>query len=175
MSTKKAMKYAAQYTGKYAAAPGAMYSDAKAQLIGCELEQMESDGIAVTTDSAWERAKSPESALHDHIDWDQPTAAKNWQMQQVRQIINHLRVVVETPDGSKTLKAAFSIRIASEDDGAMPMREYVNVFRIESDPEARMQVYNEALGVIRWFTEKYEAIGLNEFAPIYAFVHSRNK
>jgi hypothetical protein len=159
----------------YRAAPGARYNHKEAQIIGETFESMTATGQSVTPDSVVAFATLEDSPLHSYFTWDDTEAAKRWRKHEARQLLNHLLVIVETPSGSRIERAAYSVRIVTEEEVTRPQRHYISIGMLKGSEELQEQMREEAWSELRSFTQKYDALGFEEFAPVYAFAESRMK
>lgn len=168
----------------YAAAPGATYSDADAQIIGAELETIAAQEIAVTPQEIVARAKRASSVLHKFFEWDNRKAAEAHRIHQARNLVNHLQIRVETPNGEIAVKAQFNVRMTlmpiSDSSGGQVTHTvagrvsmgnaYVSIGIAQGNAEYWNQIRDGAYRELLAWRAKYGALGFAEFAPIYKVV-----
>lgn len=81
----------------------------------------------ITPDAVLLDAKSPKSPLHDQFDWDDSSAAKQWRLQQARELIRSVRVEITTE--SRTVSTVRYVR----DPSAGEAQGYVEVAKLRDD------------------------------------------
>jgi hypothetical protein len=67
-------------------------------LIAAELCKIETRSGAITPVAVVKAAQVKNHPLHEHFDWNNNTAGHNWRLQQARQLINSVKVVIEIED-----------------------------------------------------------------------------
>lgn len=129
-----------------------------------ELEQLaeQHDGL-VTPGAVVERARDPESPLHDRFTWDDSEAAERWRLEEARQL---LRVfVVERPaEGAFTPVRAFVSLSTDRAAGG----GYRTLQSVMNDEQLRAQMLRDALVELRSFEQKYRQ--LERLSPVFRAV-----
>lgn len=98
-----------------------------------------------------ERAKDPNSALHDHFEWDDSQAAEKYRLQQARDMIS---VVVEMmPNGADTIRTYVSL---SDERG--PNGGYRHIVEVMNDEAMRETLLRDALKELQAFQRKYDKL-----------------
>jgi hypothetical protein len=157
---------------RYAAAPGAPFTDQEAEVVGCELDRIEESGQPVTPDNIVLAAMPEDSPLHGFFTWDNDEAADQWRKQEARSLVSHLLVVVERQEGEAVaMKARISVTTAKTEHHSAAT-EYVSSYRVLSSPSMREQLLHEAKQEIRCWARKYAALGLTELSPLFMAVEN---
>jgi|TARA_Y100000310_G_scaffold147694_1_gene146949 hypothetical protein len=100
--------------------------------------------------------------LHGLFEWDDPTAAMEWRLEQARHLIRSVVVVYREDDEEERVVRAFvSIR---EDDAQF----YDDVEAVMGDKDKRDFLLKEAWGRILAFRARYQE--LREFAALFATI-----
>ena len=139
----------------FEAAPGAMFNNVQAQVIGEYLFELA--GVKMGTLTAREVldfARPQNSPIHNYFNWDDSMAAECWRVQQARLVINHL-VLVRIVDGrEKSIKAFFNVGIP-EEDSEEERRVYVTSEVVAHSEYFRQQVIERALGELKAWQIRY--------------------
>ena len=140
----------------YGAADGAQFPASQAQQIGEELEGIgEAPSAREVVATAKRRKKS---ALHGQFEWDDPTAAQKYRLEQARHILNHIVIQVTTNDGEEKNVRAYhhaEVVVARDDDTGEETKErrYVHVSVVEREPDIAEHTCEQALKeLIGWKT-----------------------
>lgn len=151
---------------EYRAAAGAGYTDAKAKIIGVELEKL---GQSITPIAVVDIARPTSAPLHPFFEWDNAVAAEKYRLFQARNVINHLQVVVVNSAGEKQkIKAYFSQEIEGEDeDGEVNSeRRYLHISLVESSTVASGNAIEIAKSELTAWKARYLQYR-NHFAPVF--------
>jgi hypothetical protein len=105
-------------------------------------------------------AKDPTTALHYCFTWDDTKAAKEYRLQQARQV---LRAVVSVLPGDDPLKYRAMVSLKDDRYNGLGYRVMADVL---TDGRLRGIMLAEALAEMQVFMAKYE--GLKELAEIFA-------
>jgi len=134
-----------------------------------ELERIRQEhGGILRAEDVVEAAEESSSPLHNSFEWDDTAAAEQWRLQQARQIIRS--VVVVLPNSSKPITAFVSLR----DDRTQEGGGYRTIIDVMSDKDMRERFVEEALADLRHWEQKYSQ--LNELRPVFeAITKSRKK
>lgn len=113
----------------------------------------------ITPDAVLLDAKSPKSPLHDQFDWDDSSAAKQWRLQQARELIRSVRVEITTE--SRTVSTVRYVR----DPSAGEAQGYVEVAKLRDDKslavEALQGEIRQANAMVARARSIAEALGLS--------------
>lgn len=116
-------------------------------------------GGRITPDAVLLDAKSPKSPLHDQFDWDDSSAAKQWRLQQARELIRSVRVEITTE--SRTVSTVRYVR----DPSAGEAQGYVEVAKLRDDKslavEALQGEIRQANAMVARARSIAEALGLS--------------
>lgn len=145
---------------RYAWRPGSRVS-IDADKAGRELASIERKEGELTPTVVLERARSANSSLHDHFEWDDSKAAEQHRLTQAGELIRSITVDVSRSnvEPPKPTRAFVSVERQGE-------RAYVGVQTAMSDAELRRQVLERAKAELRAFRERYA--DLQELAGIFA-------
>lgn len=152
----------------YRPVAGASYGIEAAQRIGAELEEL---GLTseVTPAAIVAKAQDPGTELHRHFEWNDATAADKYRQHQARQIVNHLAIVIQAPDGSaREVKAFHSVTFAATE--TEPHREaYVHIDIIRTTPDMGAQTLARAKRDLEAWRRRYEELrGLLELEEVFS-------
>lgn len=136
----------------YKAAPGAPFPKKKATVIGRYLERVERKAGAVTPEEVVKEARDPDSPLHPYFEWDDTEAAKEYRLWQARSLINHLIVVIKTPEGDIDTKGWHSVRITMGDESG---RGYASMATVQDSYDLKEQVVAQAVKEIKYWQMRY--------------------
>lgn len=130
------------------------------QRAGAELSLIEKETkTSLTPEAVLERARTSNSALHEHFEWDDSAAAEKHRLGQAGELIRSIVIDVSRSNLSvKNVRAFVSVEQGGE-------RSYISTARAMSDADLRKQVVRRA-----W--EDFEALrkrhaGLTELARIF--------
>lgn len=88
------MKQKIKLKKKYKARVGAKFSETDAQKIGEELDNLKNTRGHLTSKVVLEAARDTNSILHRYFEWETSKAARSWNLQQARMLINHIVEVI---------------------------------------------------------------------------------
>lgn len=144
---------------RYAWRPGSRVS-IDAGKAGRELESIERREGELTPANVLDRARSANSSLHDHFEWDDSKAAEQHRLGQAGELIRSITIDVSRSnvEPPKTTRAFVSVERQGE-------RAYVGVQTAMSDAELRRQVLERAWAELRAFRERYA--DLKELSKIF--------
>lgn len=145
---------------KYAWRPGSRVS-IDADKAGRELARIEKAEGELTPTAVLDRARSANSALHDHFEWDDSKAAEQHRLSQAGELIRSITVDVthSNVEPAKTVRAFVSVQREGE-------RAYVGLQRAMSDDDLRRQVLERAWAELLSFRKRYA--DLEELAGVFA-------
>ncbi|WP_312687987.1 hypothetical protein [Brevundimonas nasdae] len=145
---------------RYAWRPGSRVS-IDADKAGRELARIEKAAGELTPTAVLERARSANSSLHDHFEWDDSVAAAQHRLSQAGELIRSITVDVthSNIEPAKSVRAFVSVERPSG-------RAYMGVQRAMSDEEIRKQVLARAWAELTSFRQRYA--DLEELAVVFS-------
>ena len=150
----------------YKAAHGAMFGDEQANAYGKALERLQKKQGKLTTKRIVHAARNERSPLHAVFEWDDAEAGERYRLQQARQMMNHLVLVIEQPDTEpREVKAYFSVQEAPDDDRE---RSYVHVEIVLEDQALRAQLIERAMREIEMWEQRHQ--DLQELDQIFGAI-----
>lgn len=130
------------------------------QVVGKHLEELRArTGGELTPQCVVDDARPPDAPTHPLFEWNDAVAAEGFRQQQARQVMNSLRLVMET-EGGETREIMAYGHIVHPERG----HRYVNIVQAVSTPDYRRQLLEEALRYMEGFRRRYEH--LEEMEPI---------
>lgn len=131
-----------------------------AQKAGAELSLIEKETkSSLTPEAVLDRARTANSALHEHFEWDDGIAAEAHRLAQAGEIIRSIVIDVSRSNLSvKNVRAFVSV----EQEG---QRSYISTARAMSDADLRKQVVCRAWEDFQALRKRHE--GLSELARIF--------
>ncbi len=94
------------------------------------IRQLESPDGTITPQTVLDDAQDPASPLHEHFEWDDTKAAQAYRLDQARQLIRSVRLVItNTESVVRTVAYVRDPNRAAHDPG------YVNTFRLRQSPD----------------------------------------
>jgi len=138
--------------------------DAKAQMIGERLAEIEKHHGELKAEHVLADARSDNSPLHKYFDWDDTEAAEKWRLGQARQLIKSVYVKrIEDKEVRVPTRAFVNLRPAEEAD-----RVYENIVSVMSDEFKRTQLLKRAKEELGMWRKRYS--DLNEFADVFGVI-----
>lgn len=131
---------------------------------GREMEDVRrKNGGALTPEALLERARSANSATHDHFEWDDTVAAHQHRLSQAGDLIRAITidVVKSNLEPPKPIRAFVSVERQGE-------RSYTSTAHALSDAELRKQVLDRAWADLEAWRQRHAE--LTEFAKIFAAI-----
>lgn len=121
-----------------------MMSGAKREAIRKRLEELEqANGDRLTPDEVVAEAKSKKSVLHDQFEWDDSKAAHQHRLDQARDLITSVRVVIHT---DRTIVRG--VAYIRDPNASGNEQGYVHIRTLRKEPDAaREAVINEVARV----------------------------
>lgn len=116
---------------------------------------------ALTPDALLERARSANSAVHGHFEWDDSKAAHQHRLSQAGDLIRAITIDISRSniEPPKTIRAFVSVERQGE-------RSYTSTVHALSDAELRRQVVAKAWADLEAWRERHR--DLTEFARIFS-------
>jgi len=150
-------------TVRYGWRPGARIS-LDAQAAGKEMERVrKANGGSLSPDVVLDSARSHNSALHAHFEWDDAVAAEQHRLSQAGELIRAITVDISRSnvEPPKTIRAFISVEREGE-------RSYTSTVHAMTDADLRAQVLATAWRELLALREKYA--GLEQLARIFAAI-----
>jgi len=153
---------------------GARTSATKAQVYGERLLQLTEQAAAedrlLSPHEVVEDARSPESPLHSHFEWDDSIAAESHRCWQARQLIRDIVFIIDENDRPKQeINALFHVEIPNADGSK---REgYVSYEQVSNSESLRWQVITKARGELLDWRNRYDALR-KAFSDVFAAIDS---
>lgn len=131
-----------------------------AQKAGAELSLIEKETkTSLTPEAVLDRARTANSALHEHFEWDDGVAAEAHRLTQAGEIIRSIVIDVSRSNLSvQNIRAFVSVEQAGK-------RSYISTARAMSDADLRKQVVRRAWEDFEALRKRHE--GLSELARIF--------
>lgn len=148
---------------RYAWRPGSRVS-IDAEKAGREMEAVRREnGGALTPDALLERARSANSAVHAHFEWDDGRAAHQHRLSQAGDLIRSITIDVSRSnvEPAKPIRAFISVERAGE-------RSYTSTVHALSDADLRKQVLDRAWADLEAWRNRHAE--LTEFARIFSAI-----
>lgn len=145
---------------KYAWRPGSRVS-IDADKAGRELARIEKSEGELTPTAVLDRARSANSSLHGHFEWDDNIAAEQHRLSQAGELIRSI-VIDVTHSNVEPPKATRAYVSVQRESG----RSYVATQTAMSDVELRRQVLDRAWAELEAFRRKYG--DMQELAKVFA-------
>lgn len=145
---------------KYAWRPGSRVS-IDADKAGRELARIEKSEGELTPTAVLDRARSANSSLHGHFEWDDSVAAEQHRLSQAGDLIRSITVDVthSNIEPAKTVRAFVSVQRPTG-------RFYMGTERAMADVDIRKQVLQRAWSELSSFRQRYA--DLEELAGVFA-------
>jgi len=131
----------------YTARPNSPISDVQAEMIGREIEAMETEGVAVTAPNFVERAKAETSPLHGLFVWDLETAAQAHWISWARTLIASVQVI-ELRIGAPA-KAFYSVVVETADQGTARRYKRRSVLDTSERGQVSLALYQRVLAAVK--------------------------
>lgn len=148
---------------RYAWRPGSRIN-LDAEKAGKELESIRKDeGGDLTPASVVARARSANSSLHDHFEWNDERAAEQHRLSQAGEIIRSITIDISRSnvEPAKPIRAYVSVQ---QEEG----RSYTSTVHAMGSADLRRQVVQSAWKELLAVRRKYE--GLEELARVFTAI-----
>jgi hypothetical protein len=134
----------------------------KPEVAAKEIERLaKQNGQRVDAAMVLESASDPTSPLHDEFTWDDTEAARQFRLEQARELVRSIRVTFETPE-RKEVTINVMTTVASLDHAQRS--DYVPLAFAMSRTDLRQEVLARAIKELESFKQKYEH--LSELAEV---------
>ena len=148
---------------RYAWRPGSRIS-LDPEKAGRELENIrQTHGGELTAADVLTRARSANSALHDHFEWDDTKAAEQHRLTQAGELIRSITVDITHSNVEPPRQVRAFVSVERETG-----RSYTSTLHSMSDKELRRQVLESAWRELLAIRQKYA--GLEELARVFAAI-----
>jgi len=125
---------------KYQARAGAPFTNEKAQVYGTELEKLtKKNNGKLTPEDVVREAERNTSVMHSFFEWTDTKAARQWRLQQARNMINHIVEVVVIEGKPSPQRSFHSITQGPT------QKMYVTLKTAVNTPDYRVQLFNKAI------------------------------
>lgn len=130
---------------------------------GREMEDIRrSNGDRLTPEAVLQRARSSNSALHDHFEWDDTKAAEAHRLGQAGELIRSIQIDVSKSNlETKPIRAFVNVQQGGS-------QHYTSTVHALSDKELRAQVLAKAWDDLEAWRRRHAE--LTEFAKIFATI-----
>jgi hypothetical protein len=153
----------------YLATKGAQFDKSRVQEFGEALEQIQRTHGLVKPEQVVEYAADPDNPLHDCFEWDDTEAATRWRIHQARNLINHIEIDLQAPDGYDSAPAFVNVTLVGEE----PVRGYIDIETATMDPGLRDQVISAALTEAERWMKRYQKY--TELEEIFEVIHKHRE
>ena len=102
----------------------------------------------VTPEDIVEKARPVNSPIHSYFEWDKDKAAQEYLLYQARNLLNHVKVIIE----GREVNAVFNVQTEIED---VKQRGYYSHEKVLSDEVLYKAVLEEAIREIQYWNQKY--------------------
>ena len=127
---------------------GSPFKKGEAQMYGERLDYLASKNKGkVTPDMVIDDAKQKSSVFYNYFEWNQTEAARQYRIQQARQLINHIVEVVVIEGKQSKQRSFFSIKNGGGN------KAYVTIRTAVSKPNYRIQLLNQLISTMENATE----------------------
>lgn len=128
-----------------------------------EVKRMYETGVQ--DENVWNYAKEhPNSEIHKGVDWNEKSAAKKYQKQQIHQIIYNLRVVALTSETETGEKQVFKVNFQPFTHISIE-KGYTDTFTIISNEDKYEQLKKDAYRDLLHWQQKY--LGIVELKEVF--------
>lgn len=133
---------------EYFARVGSPFKKGDAQKYGERLEYLSSQNKGkITPNIVIQDAKQKKSVLHNYFEWDETEAAKQYRIQQARNLINHVVEVVVIEGKQSKQRSFFSVKNGNNNT------IYVTIKKAINTPNYRVQLLNQLITNLENITE----------------------
>ena len=160
---------------KFVAKKASMFDEKKVQLFGEYLwAKQEQIGRPLEPVDVVRDAESNASPLHECFEWDDGMAAESWRLQQARQLLNHIEVVIERQgEDDSQVRAFHCVTVEYEDRPKEKHSGYVNVEEVIGNPDYYDQVVKKALTELNTWRKRYQMY--QELKPVFLAIEKVEK
>lgn len=117
----------------------------------------------ITPQLVLEHAKSPQSPLHSHFEWDNDEAAESYRLLQASNLIRRVKVTILPHDGGEPQLVRAFVSLQDDRDGTVGYRPMQAVL---ASAELRAELLRTAKSELKAFRNKYRQ--LKELSDVFA-------
>lgn len=139
---------------------GARTHGAKAQEVGERLEKLRQSHGALTPPLVVAEATDDASPLHPAFEWDDTAAAEKYRLEQARDLLANVVVVLDGPGPDTTRETRAFVVVHQQDESV-----YQSVEVVLTDPSMRAELLKNALAELKSWQKKYR--DLQELAEVF--------
>ncbi len=153
----------------------------KVQIYGEFLWNIKKDnGNVLTPHVIVEKAKSKNSPIHDHFEWNDSVAGEKYRLWQARYLINQIHIVVENAEGDEeSIRAFHNISIKYEENEEDNERGYVTVEEVKDNPDYLAIIISKAHDELLGWQQKYAQYRnlskFRMFEPVFRTIRKTTK
>lgn len=149
-----------ELTKEFKAIPGSRLTDKEAAIVGPKLEELAATG-EVTAERVLQDAQDPSSVLHSHFTWDDNEAARKCRLDEARQLVRSVAVVIKNGGVEAATRAFHVVHLEGN-------KQYVPSSTVFSREELASQVVEKARQELESWRKRYGQY--SELAGLVAFV-----
>lgn len=136
------------------------------EAVRAEIDLLAKAGL-VNPHAVLERARDPDSALHEHFTWEDGEAAEKWRLEEARRLIR-VFVMVPAKETAAPVRAFVSLTSDRQAGGG-----YRSIEAVLSDDELKAQFLADAMAELKAFQVKYARI--KELAEVFRAIDKIEK
>jgi hypothetical protein len=137
-----------------------------------EVEEVQKN-YGLTANNLLKKASKKSSSLYGFFDWDNSSAGDKWRLNQARQLINEIKVIVK----DKEIYAFENVNVTVEDKKdkkiKLSLREYKPIIEVMNNDYYRKQIIQRALSEAKYWKERHSE--LVELKSIFLPIDIENK
>jgi hypothetical protein len=122
------------------------------------------NGGLLTEESILSAAKSKKHPLHDRFTWDDTEAARQWRLEEARDLIRSVYVTIQQPPHPSVTVRAYASLPRDRESGS----GYRAINDIMSQADLRTELLNTALSELDALKKRYS--NLNELVPVFSAI-----
>jgi hypothetical protein len=121
-------------------------------------------GGEATAETVLQAASSKRNPLHGEFEWDDPTAAHEYRLEQARRLLRSIEVIREDVKTDRPSRV-YEVVTVRNDDGGKARKIYQSVDEIMTDPDTRAELLSRALRELVAWQRRYR--NLQELAIVF--------
>ena len=132
--------------------------------------------FGLTAENLLKKASKKSSSLYEFFDWDNSSAGEKWRLQQARNVINEIKIIVEDREMyafENVIVEIEDVKKAKQIKKNLNTREYKSIIEIMNKEEYRKQLIKRALAEAIYWRERHSE--LVELSPIFSLIGETNK
>jgi hypothetical protein len=144
----------------------------KAKIYGIELERIkrQNNGF-LTPQEVVNEARKTNSPLHNCFDWNDSTAAEQWRLQQARQLITSINLVIEYKGKQEEIDAYVNVFLPNKKGKCF--QAYIDIQSAMGNTDFKNQVIMDAMNELLYWQKKYQRF--KEFSEIFKVIKKIQK